>query len=275
MLRLLHYYYIIQTLIKTMKQLISFTIIIITTISIYAQQKKELTEIDRFALEGIIVEQYHVADSIDYADTVGGILAKGSVTYRIYIDLKPGYTLQAVYGVPNHELSIETTSVFYNNIVRGNITGDLIDDKKINENNVALDSWLSMGAATKLRFGIPKTDDRDGSIIQKKSFANADGLVIGNVPHVAYFGLDLSFFNNEKTASSFRSNNGSVAVFGGAKGFDNDNRILIAQLTTNGKLSFELNIQIGTPSGGTVQYVANNPEGAEIKYAALTYSKKK
>ena len=47
--------------------------------------------------------------------------------------------------------------------------------------------------------------------------------------------------------------------------------VLIAQLTTNGKLSFELNLQIGTPTGGTIQFVAKNPEGNELKFKQLTY----
>ncbi len=132
-----------------------------------------------------------------------------------------------------------------------------------------------MGAATKSQFGILKSDDKNGSMLTKKSFANKDGLIEGNVPRVSYFGLDLSFFNDGKKAVSFRSNNGSIAVFGGAKGPDIDNKILVAQLTTNGKLSFELNIQIGTPNGGTVQYVAKNPEAAEVKCDALSYPQKK
>jgi len=36
------------------------------------------------------------------------------------------------------------------------------------------------------------------------------------------------------------------------------NKILIAQLTTDGKLSFEINLQIATPSGDPIKFVARN-----------------
>jgi len=236
-----------------------------------AQIKGGLSDADKSALEGIIVEKYYTADAKDAADTIGGFLPIGSVTYRIYADLKPGYTLQAVYGVPTHELRIETTTEFFNNKYGGSLTGDLIDPKKINDNSVALDSWVTLGAATKSHFGIPKADDKDGSILKRKSLNKADGLIAGKVSPVTFFGMDLSFFQSQKKVNLFSTKNASWAVFGGVKGPTPDNKILIAQLTTNGKLSFELNIQIGTPKGATVQYVAKDPENAEIKFDALTY----
>ncbi len=219
-------------------------------------------------LEKIIVEKYYVSDANNITDDS---FPKGSVTYRIYVDMKPDYTMQAVYGVPKHELHIATTTEFFNNKRLGEKTGDLIDDKKINENTVALDSWLTMGAATKSHFGILKSDDKDGSIILRDSLAKADGLMAGKIPPVTIFGLDMRFFYDANNASLFSTNNGSIAIFGGVKGPTVDNRVLIAQLTTNGKLSFELNIQIGTPTGDTEQYVAKNPEGAEIKFDGLTF----
>jgi hypothetical protein len=258
------------------KYICTFAFLIVGFISghsLHAQVKAALSDADKSALEGIIVEKYYTSDVKDAPDTTGGALPVGSVTYRIYVDLKPGYTMQAVYGVPNHELRIQTTTEFFNNKYEsgGRQTGDLIDTKKINDNTVALDSWVTMGAATKSHFGILKTDDKDGSIISRKSLTKADGLMAGKVSPVAFFGLDLSFFHYANKAAIFSTTNGSWAVFGGVKGPTPDNRILIAQLTTNGKLSFELNIQIGTPTGGSVQYVAKNPEGVEIQFDALTY----
>jgi hypothetical protein len=251
---------------------LSTAIILLSTSLSPAQEKGKLTKADKSALENIIVEKYYVSTESDASDTTGGILPKGSITYRIYVDLKPNYTLQAVFGVPSHELFIKTTTEFFNNKLEGKETGDKIDDKKINENTVALDSWVSMAGATKYHFGVPKSDDNNGSLITKKSLDKADGLIVGNVPAVAYFGLDLSFFNTPK-ANTFLTNNGSWATFGGIKGPTPDNKILIAQLTTDGKLSFELNIQIGTPNGATQQYVAKDPQGNEIKFKGLTYNK--
>ncbi|MEY4593948.1 MAG: hypothetical protein RIQ47_358, partial [Bacteroidota bacterium] len=41
----------------------------------------------RAQVENVIVERYYVSDASDATDTIGGGLAAGSVTYRIYIDL--------------------------------------------------------------------------------------------------------------------------------------------------------------------------------------------
>ena len=100
----------------------------------------------------------------------------------------------------------------------------------------------------------------------------ADGLVLatGNIQKLLYYGLDLNFFNEAKNSGYFTSENGSWAVVGGGKGPTNENKVLIAQLTTQGKLSFELNLQIGTPGGKALQYVAKNPKGSEIKFKQLT-----
>ena len=238
--------------------------------SIYAQVKRPLTDSDRASLEGIIVEEYYVFDSNDKMDTVGGSLPKGSITYRIYVDMKPNYTLQAIYGVPDHPLYIKTSTQFFNNTNQGQGTGDFINDKKIIGNTAAVDSWLTIGAATKSHFGILKTDDKDGSILKIKSFDKADGLVAGKIKPVTYFGIIPNFFNTYNTSNTFSTDNGSWAIFGGIKGPTEDNRVLIAQLTTDGKLSFELNIQIGTPTGGNVNFVAKNPQDKEIKFDQLT-----
>jgi hypothetical protein len=42
-------------------------------------------------------------------------------------------------------------------------------------------------------------------------------------------------------------------------------------MTTNGMFAFQLNIQLGTPSGGTESYVYSNPTGTEITVPSLTY----
>lgn len=248
----------------------TFLIIIVTCISVRAQVKRPLSDADKVALEGIIVEQYYVYDSKDQLDTIGGCIPKGSVTYRIYVDMKPGYSLQAVYGVPDHSLYIKTTTQFFNNTQQGQGTGDYVNDRKISNSTAAFDSWLTMGAATKSHYGVLKTDDKDGSILKLKSFATSDGLFAAEIKPVTYFGIIPNFFNTYNTANMFSTNNGSWAIFGGIKGPTEANRVLIAQLTTDGKLSFELNIQVGTPSGASVNYVAKNPENMELKFDSLT-----
>ena len=234
-------------------------------------ENRAFTRDDSSALENVIVEKYYVADSADCSDTTGGILPKGSITYRIYIDLKPGYSLQMVYGSPRHLLFLKTSTTFFNNSECSAYSGFNIDAKKINKNTVALDSWLTMGAATRLHTGVLKSEDTDGSIIKRPSLEKADGLTNGNLPYFKPFNIDLNFFNNEKDASYFSTNNGAWAAMGGVKGPTAENRILIAQLTTNGKLSFKINVQVGTPQKGFIQFVAENPEGSELRFGRLTF----
>jgi hypothetical protein len=72
--------------------------------------------------------------------------------------------------------------------------------------------------------------------------------------------------------SVFSTYNGSWACLNGATGYDSiSNKVLIAQLTTDGTFKFKLNIQIGTPNGGTEQYVAENPTANQIQLADLIF----
>ncbi|HQW22423.1 MAG TPA: hypothetical protein PLI47_03925, partial [Bacteroidia bacterium] len=75
-------------------------------------------------LESVIVEKYYVSNA---ADSIGAIgfgsdLPIGSVTYRIYADMLPGYKFQAAYGVTDHALVLSTTTGFYTNTDRGDVT---------------------------------------------------------------------------------------------------------------------------------------------------------
>lgn len=252
-----------------MKQLLFFVAILFYCGFPQTQDKNKLTDADRSALEEVIVEKYYTSNLIDYVDTIGNYLPKGSVTYRIFIDLKPGYSLQSVYGSDRTPLIIKTSTEFFNNTSYGVIKGDYVDDKKINENTVALDSWVTVGAATRSHYGILRSDDKDGSIIKNAAFAESDGLIAGKVRPVIYVGVDLDPFYGSKIISSFSTNDGAWAVWGGVKGPTEENRVLIAQLTTNGILTFDLNIQIGTPTGVAIRYVAGNPDADEIQFKGL------
>ena len=239
--------------------LLFLTLFILIKNDAFSQAKNGLSNDDVTALENIIVEKYYVADKKDTS------LPKGSVTYRIYADLKPGYYVQAVYGVPNHPVILKTTTTFYNTEM-GGTSGDQIFDSRINANNVAFDSWLTIGVATQARFGILKEEDNDGSIIKLPGFEKVDGLVkAGDTQKLLYYGFDLNFFAGNNKGSEFRSENGSWASVMGGKGQTPENRVLLAQLTTNGKLTFELNLQIGATNGSNIQFVAKNPKGAEIQ----------
>jgi len=244
-------------------------------------------------LEDIIVEKYYISEVNDTnANSVGGNLPIGSVTYRVYVDLLPGYNFQAAFGLTDHELRIETSTQFFNNMDYGN-TSPTFSKNNSAKNTVMLDSWLSVGAACNGYYGILKTDDDgvltnvnscsgcSGSPILQSNNPDAgiplltqDGLLIGSPASVTAVGISsiINVFGNTTNGNLFSTDNGSWAALGGATGPDaNTNRVLIAQLTTDGILTFKLNIQLGTPGGGTEQYVAENPTGAQIQLASLVY----
>ena len=57
-------------------------------------------------IEKVIVEKYYISDEIDATDLTGGKVDSGSVTYRIYVDLKPGNILKKVYLFKNNIYNI-------------------------------------------------------------------------------------------------------------------------------------------------------------------------
>ncbi len=246
-------------------------------------------------LEGIVVEKYYVSNAADAAGSVGA-LPVGSVTFRIYADMLPGYNFQALYGVPGatgHTMVINTTTTFFNNEDYGSTTPSA-SAANTRKNSVLLDSYFSVGGAAAGQVGVFKSEDTDGSpgnaqnILQNNdlsttgvinigsavSLAAKDGMIAGAPIAVTFVGIsagDLAALDGTSQAgNSFSTNNGSIAALGGATGPTAANRVLIGQFTTTGILHFELNIQIGTPTGGVQNYVSSNPVGAEISIPSLT-----
>ncbi|MEI7594733.1 MAG: hypothetical protein WCK02_03220 [Bacteroidota bacterium] len=222
---------------------------------------------DSLALEEVIVEKYYISNPNDSLDKT---LPVGSVTYRVFIKMKPGYKLQMVYGDSKHELSIKTSTYFYNDSICGAETAFQVDAKKIHIGNVALDSWITLAAANRIHVGIQKSEDTGGGFVaNRESLFKNDGFANGTMPNFQVFNIDLKAFGFNNKDSIFSSNNSAWAALGGVQGSTDSNCVLIAQLTTNGYLSFELNIQIGTPTGGFVKFVAKNPSNSEIQFNGL------
>lgn len=240
-------------------------------------------------LENIIVETYYITDANDAnADADGGVLPVGSVTYRVFVDMLPGYKFQAAYGVPGHELRIETTTLFFNNEDRG-ATTPTYSKVQARNNTVMLDSWFSVGAACAGQMGVLKADDDTvATVINSYSppvlqnsdplagipLTERDGMLPGTPEAVTFVGFDPSMFdaqNDGTNGPSFVTDNGSWAALNGSSGLTADNRVLIGQFTTDGNFSFELNVQIGTPAGGIENYVARNPVGSEVLFPACIF----
>lgn len=249
-------------------------------------------------LEKVIVETYYISDANDATDTTGGYLAPGSTTYRVYIDLSPGWKLTKLYGEPNHQLKFSSTDFFFNNIADGQTFAKEFPKNRLTENTVALDSWLTIGQATRISaktyFGVLKNNDDDGSFIggtnnDGGSAAIPTGLLNNNDPLAGIpltqndgmdtmvytpsnwadygildtiTGVDSTIFGSIKTGNIYSSDAAYVYLqCSGVTGVNADsNQVLVAQLTTKGLLSFVMNIEIDSAftTGSAIHYVGTD-----------------
>lgn len=240
-------------------------------------------------LDSILVETYYISNAADAAASVG-VLPVGSVTYRLYAAMKPGYKFQALYGVPTtppdtvHELLLKTTTTFFNNEDRG-ATTPTYTKTQAKGNSIMLDSWFSVGAACSGQIGVLKSADdgvatvvNSNGILQNNDplagipLTTQDGMIAGTPEAVTFVGLttELNVFDaTSQAGNSFSTTNGSIASLNGSVGTGSANMVLLGQFTTDGQFCYELNVQIGTPSGGIQNYVARNPRGNEISIPSL------
>jgi hypothetical protein len=242
-------------------------------------------------LENVFVETFYNATT---QDTISEFytfpLKNNSITYRIYLDLKPGYSLQAVYGSPNHPLKIKTSTFFFNHSEHGDVIPNVIPYRTLSKNTVMLDSWLSVGAAGEDSYGVMLNDDDTSETVKHSNFLRSnksqllfkDGLkVAGKVPRPTFFNIDnlaADVFGKKSDKNEFVTDNGGWFCLGGAKGLDSlgANKVLIGQFTTDGDFSFELNFQLGTPTPGiSEKYIALNPVVSDFTHPGLIYDSKK
>ncbi len=250
-------------------------------------------------IEGLVVETYYVSDANDATDTDGGSLITGSVTYRVFLDLAPGVKLRGFYANVNHPFVISSTTGFFNNEDRGEPYGFDIPSNRIDENTVALDSWLSFGKSSTEHWAVEKLADTDGSLVGGASSdggseAIPGGILVHQAPEagipltqsdglIAYSGqaqtnviqtgdLLSTVFGEVNSPGPFSST--SFAFLNdGVLGQTTDNKILIAQLTTTGELSFSINVRLIREDGTPISYVADGTvlEPGEAVSSYLTY----
>jgi hypothetical protein len=220
---------------------------------------------DPSGFQGLIVETYYVADSADAADTDGGPgLMAGAKVYRIYADLLPGYKLNTVGGFPGSPMTLNTSTAFFNNEDRGDIWGRSIPAQFLDDNTVAIDSWLTLGAASSQQWGVLKTEDTDGSIVGGPNnnsgllansapevgipLTTADGLInLGSAPgQIVSVGVGPDCFD-VGGSNNYSSEDFAWAILGGTFGPTAENRILLGQVTTDGEFSFCLNLTVIIP----------------------------
>ena len=239
-------------------------------------------------LENVVVEKYYVANAADAAAATAsgaGVLPVGSVTYRVYADMLPGYNIQSVYGDVNHALKITSSTTFFNDEFRGNtIPSNTVNNTKAG--TVGLDSYFSFGSTAVGKVGVLRSEDGDGTMFTSSTVlindgadfdpisgvGAKDGNITGTIANPGFIGFDPAsgiFDAVSQQGGSFITNDGAYYVLGGVSGPTAANRVLIGQFTTDGDFGFELNIQVGTPSGGAQNFVSGSPVGAEIALASL------
>lgn len=263
------------------------------------------------ALQGVIVERYYSTtadDSTNAADNgAATILHKGSVTYRVFIDIAPGFQFIQMFGNSDalnnvlHPLIFKTTTNFFNDPNNGQVyptANSLINTRK---NLTMIDSWLSVGGICTGKMGILKTEDPDGSVGNAHgvltnslganfmngvfgapinsivSVANArDGMMPGLpvTPNVLGMPPSVDIFD-QTPGSVFTCTSCAVSALGGAVGTTTSNLILLGQFTTDGIFSFSLNIQLSdTTTNQATVFVPSNPDAAtnEVLYPGLIYT---
>lgn len=252
-------------------------------------------------IENVIVETYYISDSNDATDTTGGGIEIGTKTYRIYLDLVPETKVKKVYGDQNHPLIFNSTAIFFNNKVDGQSFGKEFSKNRLSENTVALDTWITLGQTTRIApvtyFGVLKSNDLNSFIGGTNNDGGSEVIAAGllsntsselgisltekdgmdttfNVPGSwADYGIlnvitgeDSTIFGSLVPSNSFNSRNAGL-LNSGVMGVDSLlNHVLIAQLSTKGEISFELNIEVEIPSligFQTIKYVASDSSIAE------------
>jgi hypothetical protein len=245
-------------------------------------------------LENLYIEKYYISDANDATDTTGGVLTEGTTTYRIYAKLIPGSAVARIYGDVAHPFSISSTETFFNHGTEGKTFGKDFLKPRLGESLVALDTYLTLGQVAKqgpnLYFGIPKNQDSDGSFI---GGTNSDGgsemLPQGLMNNqTTEMGLALTQADGIDTMQIASSNWNSAGILDFITGNDStifgslvsgnafyseqfyltssipydgvladSNFVLLAQLTTAGELSFNINLDVVyTDANGTLQTIS-------------------
>jgi hypothetical protein len=221
-------------------------------------------------LEGIVVEKYYVSDAADSTDAGdnGAVypLHLGSVTYRVYANLQPGYRVLQMFGSSAHTLNVHTSTAFYNDPNYGFKVYQGTSVNNTRKNTTLIDSYFTIGGVATGLCGVLKTEDTDGTIGNNQGIlANndaitglpitgidgVDGLMPGTpiLPNVLGITTELDIFD-QTVGNDFTTNGAAIAALGGVEGITPSNHVLLGQFTTDGVFSFRLNLQLGTPNPG-------------------------
>lgn len=249
-------------------------------------------------LEGIIVERYYETDAADEANAVdnGSVvpLPAGSVVYRVFVDMADGYKFSQIFGTMEHPLTVNATADFYNDPSYGvTVNPATISANNIRKHTALIDSWFTTGGASNGKVGVLKIEDTDGSVgNQHNVLANnpggcygvpingtnaQDGMTLNSpttylVPNSLGVGGALEALD-QTPGNSILIDGGAIAALGGIVGPTASNRVMIAQFTVNGDITFALNVQLVNALTGVAEnYVSSNPIAGELTHPTLTYN---
>ena len=249
-------------------------------------------------LQGIVVEKYYSTNAADGADAAAEFstspLATGTTVYRVYVDMAAGYKFSQLYGNAAHNLTVNTTTNFYNDPNYGvAINPGTISLVNIAKNTAMIDSWFTTGGVAATKAGVLKSEDTDGSVGNSDNLlannaggcfglpitgaGSQDGFAPSNVstyivPNTLGLGSALDVLAQTE-GNSIVISNGAIAALGGVIGATSSNMVCVAQFTTSGDLSFQFNVQLVNISSGLAEnYVASNPTSGELTHPTLTYS---
>lgn len=256
-------------------------------LSVYAQ-----------GLEGIIVERFYETDAADETNALdnGSVvpLPAGSVVYRVFVDMAEGYKFSQVFGTAEHPMTVNATADFYNDPSYGvTVNPGTISANNIRKHTALIDSWFTTGGASNGKVGVLKIEDTDGSVGNLQNVlannpggcygspingANAqDGMTPNSpttylVPNSLGVGGALEALD-QTPGNSVLIDGGAVAALGGIVGPTASNRVMIAQFTLNGDITFALNVQLVNALTGVAEnYVASNPMAGELTHPTLNYN---
>ena len=233
-------------------------------------------------IDGIIVEKV----SIPAAVKTAGSIPANAFTYRVFVDMADGWTLQSIYSDPvnpvledpGNPFFIETSTSFYNSS-NGVSQGRSMSAANFTAGGPILyDSYLTIGSVTNALVGVPVNRDTDGT---PDGYMAGTGLGLSFIPSELGDASGEIFGNSISATRRFDFNVGNGAEAGssyGILGFQagpagSGNVVMIGQFTTDGDLSFELNIQIAEPASGAVEnYTARPGRADEFVFAGLAYT---
>ncbi len=255
-------------------------------------------------LEGIIVEDYYTISAADATYINGGSIstpiAAGTKVYRIYVDMAPNYKLNTINGSPlpqgggpsPNPLDFTTTTNFWND---DNFGTEVPPQTARLDERAAFDSYITIGVTGRSggavgcgtntqQVGTLKTADTNGNLTLcsvYSGFPAGAGTPDGNLPPSAAVPALTYNLGGLIDFTALQSGGNQLVVVGDAwatlpngTGVDptGTNRVLIAQLTTNGALSFHINVQLQQPTGGALEtYVWQTAGAGEVVSPFLTY----